>query len=169
MRVALFARYSSKFQDELSLEAQISEMERFSAGQGWTVSHRYLLPETRSADVKSAPEFQEMLAAAKRREFQVLLVHKLDRFGRNREDAVVYKSLLRRQGIQVRSVAENLGDGIFDRLIEGILEVVAEFYPLNLGQETRKGQAQLTRNGLFRGARCLGYCAGCKPMGTISR
>ena len=153
MRTALFARYSSKLQDELSLEAQISEMERFSAAQGWTVSHRYLLPETRSADVKSSPEFQEMLAAAKRREFQVLLVHKLDRFGRNREDAVVYKSLLRRQGIQVRSVAENLGDGIFDRLIEGILEVVAEFYSLNLGQETRKGQAQLTRNGLFRGGK----------------
>ena len=145
MRVAPFARYSSKLQDELSMEAQVTEMERFSAAQGWTVSHRYLLPETRSADVKSSSEFQDMLAAARRREFQVLLVHKLDRFGRNREDAVVYKSLLRRQGIQVRSVAENLGDGIFDRLIEGILEVVAEFYSLNLGQETR--------NGLFRGGK----------------
>lgn len=151
MRVALFARYSSKLQDELSLEAQVGEMERFCERQGWTVVRRYLLPETRSADVKQSQEFLDMLAAAKRRDFDLLLVHKLDRFGRNREDAVVYKSLLRRQGVQVRSVAENLGDGIFDRLIEGILEVVAEFYSLNLGQETKKGQAQLTRQGLFRG------------------
>ncbi|NMA27569.1 MAG: recombinase family protein [Burkholderiales bacterium] len=56
--------------------------------------------------MQSAPEFQGMLAAAKRREFQVLLVHNLDRFGRNREDAVVYKSLLRRQGIQVRGTCQ---------------------------------------------------------------
>jgi len=153
MRAALFARYSSKMQDELSIEAQLAEMESFCKNQGWTVVQRYLLPETRSADVERSESFQAMISAAKRKEFDVLLIHKLDRFGRSRETSVTYKALLRRHGIQVRSVVENLDDSIFSRLIEGILEVVAEFYSLNLGQEIKKGQKQLTRRGFFRGGK----------------
>jgi site-specific DNA recombinase len=103
MKVALFARYSSKMQDEMSLGAQISEMESFCEGKSWTITHRYLLPETSSADVAKAPQFIEMLDAGKRREFQVLLIHKLDRFGRDRETAVVNKALLRRCGVKVHS------------------------------------------------------------------
>lgn len=151
MRVALFARYSSRLQDDLSIEAQVGEMERFCQEQGWTITHHYLLPETRSVDVERSDQFQSMLSAARRREFDLLLVHKLDRFGRNRETSVVHKAALRRMGVQVRSVVENLGDGILDRVMEGMLEVFAEFYSHNLAQETKKGQAQMTRRGLWRG------------------
>lgn len=151
MRVAIFGRYSSRLQDELSLDAQVFEMERHCQTQGWTITHRFLLPETRSADVERSEEFQSMLRAAKAREFDCLLVHKLDRFGRNRETSVVHKAALRRMGVQVRSVVENLGDGILDRVMEGMLEVFAEFYSHNLAQETRKGQGQAVRRGLWRG------------------
>lgn len=153
MRVALFARYSSKMQDEMSIEAQLSEMEAHAARHGWTVTHRFLLPETRSAQIEEAPEFLEMMGAARKREFDVLLLHKLDRFGRDRETAVVHKAMLRRHGIQVRSVVENLGDGIMDRLVEAVLEGVNEWYSANLGQETRKGHKQLTRKGFWTGGK----------------
>jgi len=152
MRVALFARYSSKLQDELSLDAQIQEMTTFVARQaGWEITHRFLLPETRSADIERSDEFQAMIKAAKQKQFGVLLVHKLDRFGRDRETSVLNKAMLRRLGIQVRSVCENLGDSIMDRAFEGMLEVMAEWYSGNLGQETRKGHRQLTRRGLWTG------------------
>jgi len=161
MRVALFARYSSKLQSELSLEAQLSEMEAFVSKQaGWHVTHRFLLPETRSADIERSPEFKEMLRLAKGKAFNVLLVHKLDRFGRNRDASVIHKSMLRKLGIQVRSVTENLGDGIMDRAFEGMLEIWSEFYASNLGQETRKGHRQLTRRGYFTGGKVpFGYRA----------
>ena len=161
MRVALFARYSSKLQSELSLEAQLHEMETFVAKHAdWQVTHRFCLPETRSADIERSPEFTEMLRLAKAKAFNVLLVHKLDRFGRNRDASVIHKSMLRKLGIQVRSVCENLGDGIMDRAFEGMLEIWAEFYASNLGQETRKGHRQLTRRGFFTGGKVpFGYRA----------
>lgn len=159
MRIALFARYSSKLQDELSLEAQLREMEAFvSRQQGWEIVRRFELPETRSADIERSPEFVQMVASAKRKEFDLLLLHKLDRFGRNRETSVVNKSMLRRLGIQVRSVVENLGDGVMDTMMEGILEVMSEWYSGNLAQETRKGHRALTRKGCFTGGKVpFGY------------
>lgn len=151
MRVALFARYSSKMQDEASIDAQLAEMEAHCSKQGWEVTHRFLLPEVRSSEIEESPEFAAMLDAAGRREFDLLLLHKLDRFGRDRETAVKYKALLRRKGIQVRSVVENLGDSITDRLVEAVLEGVSEWYARNLAEETRKGHRQLVRRGYFKG------------------
>ncbi len=153
MRCALFARYSSKMQDELSLEAQVHEMEVFAAKQGWEVTARYLLPETRSCELQGSPEYQQMLEDAKAKRFQVLLVHKLDRFGRDKEQAVMHKGYLRRRGIQVRSVVENLGDTSMDRAMEGMLEVMAEWYSANLAQETRKGHRALVRRGCWTGGK----------------
>ncbi|MFC2066877.1 recombinase family protein [Chloroflexota bacterium] len=43
-------------------------------------------------------------------EFDTILVHKLDRFSRSREDAIVYKSLLKKKGVRVISVSEPLDD-----------------------------------------------------------
>ena len=45
---------------------------------------------------------QEMIALAKQKPkpFEVILVWKLSRFARNREDSILYKSLLRKRGIQ---------------------------------------------------------------------
>ncbi len=151
MRVALFARYSSKMQDEASIEAQLAEMEAHCARQGWSITHRFLLPEVRSCEIEDSREFKSMLSAAGKREFDMLLLHKLDRFGRDRETAVKYKALLRRKGIQVRSVVENLGDSITDRLVEAVLEGVAEWYGRNLAEETRKGHRQLVRRGFHKG------------------
>jgi len=125
---------------------------------GWVIVRRYLLPETRSSEIEKAEEFQTMLREAKGKSFEVLLIHKLDRFGRDRDTSVVHKAMLRRLGIQVRSVQENLGDGIMDRAMEGILEVMAEWYGANLGQETRKGHRQLTRKGFWTGGKVpFGY------------
>ncbi len=150
-RAAIFARYSSSLQNDLSLEAQVTEIERYCEREGFEITHRFLLPETRSALVERSEEFQAMVRAARRGEFDQLVVHKLDRFTRDRDIAVAYKALLRRHNVTFRSVTENLGDGLYDRMIAGFLEVIAEFYSLNLANETKKGQRAATRRGRWTG------------------
>ena len=118
-KAALFARYSSKLQDSLSLDAQVSEMERHCEKEGWEITHRFLLPETRSVHVEQAEEFQEMIKAARQRKFDILVLHKLDRFGRDRETTVLYKAMLRRHGIQIFSLTEKLGESAYERMVEG--------------------------------------------------
>lgn len=158
MKIALFGRYSSKMQDEMSMDAQLAEMEAFALKQGWEIVDRYLMPEVRSSELDRAPEFQRMLDDAKQKRWKLLLCHKLDRLGRDREMVVMFKAQLRRQGIEIRSVVENLSDTIEHRMLEGMFELFADYYAKNLGQETRKGHRQLTREGFWKGgAPAWGY------------
>ena len=63
--------------------------------------------------------------------FDALIVHKFDRFARNRTDALAIKSLLRRDyNIKVFSASEPSedSDGAIGALIEGIMESAAEWY-----------------------------------------
>ena len=83
-----------------------------------------------------------MIAAAKQKPapFRVILVWKFSRFARNREDSIVYKSMLRRQcGIDVISVSEPVGDDKLSVLIEAMIEAMDEYYSINLGEEARRG------------------------------
>ena len=86
MRAALYARVSSEEQVEgYSIDAQLRQCRDYAKNQGWTVVAEYV-DEGRSAraeDTSKRPKFKAMLEAAKNREFDILIVHKLDRFSRN--------------------------------------------------------------------------------------
>lgn len=59
------------------------------------------------------PTFQQMIGIAKTKPspFDAILVWKFSRFARNREDSIVYKSMLRKQcGIEVVSISEQLSE-----------------------------------------------------------
>ena len=63
------------------------------------------------------------------------MVWKYSRFSRNREDSIVYKTLLRKYGVQVISITEPLEDTPTGRLLEAMIESLDGFYPANLGEE----------------------------------
>ena len=101
-----------------------------------------------------------MIAAArnKERHFDAILVWKLSRFARNREDSILYKSLLRKRGISVISINEQVDESPAGHLLEGIIEVIDEFYLLNLSQDTLRGMKENVARGFRNGGSTpLGY------------
>jgi DNA invertase Pin-like site-specific DNA recombinase len=146
MDAALYVRISESDQSRFSIDAQLAACRKHAKQQGWRVVQEYV-ERGRSAKNTDRPEFQAMIAAAKAGKFQVIIVQKLDRFARNREDAVIYKALLRRVDVQVVSVTEQFDDGPMGRLVEGILEVVADWFLVNLREETIKGMRRMAQEG----------------------
>lgn len=147
MKAVIYARVSSNNQDiENSIQAQTRACKEFADSKQYEISEIYT-DKAESGKISQRPEFQRMIADAKKKQFSIILVHKFDRFSRNREDAVTYKALLRKCKVDLISVTEPVGDDLYGKLIEGILEVTSEFYSLNLGQETRKGQLQVFERG----------------------
>ena len=154
MKVAIYARVSSEKQAEkdLSIPAQLKSLRKYAFDRNWDIENEYV-DEAESARSANRPAFQEMIAEAKKKEkpFEAILVWKLSRFARNREDSIIYKSLLRKKGIGVISINEQIDDTASGRLLEGMIEVIDEFYSANLAQDTMRGMKENGNRGYFNG------------------
>jgi len=153
--VAIYARVSSDRQDvDLSISAQLKALREYAARNGYTVIKEFV-DEAESGRSTARPAFREMISMARMKHppFQMILVWKLSRFARNREDSIIYKSLLRKQGIQIVSINEHIEDTPTGRLMEGIIEVIDEFYSSNLAQDVIRGMRENASRGFFNGSR----------------
>ncbi len=156
MNVVCYARVSSEKQVEkdLSIPAQLKAVKKYAFEHGWEVVSEYI-DEAESARTANRPQFKEMISAAKRKNkpFDAILVWKLSRFARNREDSILYKSLLRRHGIQVISINEPVDDSAAGKLLEGMIEVIDEFYSTNLAEDVLRGMAENASKGFHNGGK----------------
>lgn len=137
-RAALYARFSSDNQREESIEAQLRAQHEYCQRNGIAIVHEYL-DRAKSATTDNRPEFLEMINESKNQEFDYVIVHKLDRFARNRYDSAYYRRELRKNGVSLLSVLENLDDSPESIILEGMLESMAEYYSKNLAREVMKG------------------------------
>ncbi len=173
MRVAIYARVSSERQAEkdLSIPAQLKALKKYALGRGWDVVAEYV-DEAESARSANRPAFKDMITAAKNKvkPFDSILVWKLSRFARNREDSVIYKSLLKRRKISVVSMNEHVDESPAGSLLEGIIEVIDEFYSANLSQDTIRGMKENAARGFRNGGTVpFGYRSSVESHGGSSK
>ena len=100
-----------------------------------------------------------MIALAKEKTppFECIFVWKFSRFARNQEQSIVYKSLLKKRGIELISVSEPMIEGPFGSLIERIIEWMDEYYLINLSGEVRRGMIEKASRGEAMTPPVLGY------------
>ena len=140
-RVALYARFSSDNQRTESIDAQLRAMHGYCEQHHYAIVNTYV-DEAKSATTDRRPAFQQMIADSAARAFDILLVHKLDRFARNRYDSAIYKRELKKNGVTVYSVLENLDNSPESVIMESVLEGMSEYYSQNLAREVMKGMTE---------------------------
>jgi site-specific DNA recombinase len=151
-RVALYARYSSTNQREESIEAQLRACRDYADHKNYVLVKTYT-DEARSATTDNRAEFQQMITESKLKIFDILIVHKLDRFARNRYDSAHYKRQLKLNGVRVESVLEQLDNSPESVILESVLEGMAEYYSKNLAREVMKGLGENAAAGIHNGGR----------------
>lgn len=157
LKTASYARFSSDNQREESIDAQQRAISDFAARNGIEIVAEYV-DRAYSARSDQRPEFQQMISDAKSGRFQVVLVHKLDRFSRDRYDSAYYRHELKKHGVTVRSVIENLDDSPESVILQSVIEGMNEYYSRNLARETMKGLKENAYNGKHTGGMPpLGY------------
>lgn len=150
---ACYIRVSTDDQLEYSPDSQLEKIREFAKRNDLLLVDEYTFVEEEGISGRKAakrPEFQRMIAVAKSKPkpFDVILVWKFSRFARNREDSIVYKSMLRKQlGIEVVSVSENVGDDKMSVITEAIIEAMDEYYSINLAEEVKRGMTEKARRG----------------------
>lgn len=141
-RAVAYARYSSDNQRAESIDAQLRAIREYADRQGITLVRSYE-DKAISGTSDQRPSFQQMVAAAQAHDFDLVLVHKLDRFARNRYDSIGYRVELRKHGVTVISVLEQLDEDAPESVIlESVLEGMNEYYSRNLSREVMKGMRE---------------------------
>jgi DNA invertase Pin-like site-specific DNA recombinase len=146
-RVGLYARVSTH--DQKTLPLQIRTMREYAAKRGWTIAVQ--IREVGSGAVER--ELRErLLAAARRREIDVVLVWRLDRWGRSLADLVVTLKELSELGVGFVSLTEALDlTTPTGRAMAGLLSVFAEFEHEILRERIRAGIAEARLKGKHLG------------------
>ena len=140
-RAVLYARFSSDNQREESIEAQLRAMHEYCSRNSIVIIHEYC-DRAKSATTDDRPEFLKMIAASREGNFDFAIVHKLDRFSRNRYDSAYYKRELKKNGVQLLSVLEQMDDSPESIILESVLEGMSEYYSKNLAREVMKGMRE---------------------------
>ena len=143
LRVGLYARVSTH--DQQTLPMQLSAMGEYVERRGWTV--KVEISEVGSG-AKERQKREELLKAARRREIDVIIVWRLDRWGRSLVDLVSTLGELGDLGVGFVSLTEALDlTTPTGRAMAGLLAVFAEFERDILRERVKAGIAQARAEG----------------------
>ena len=141
MTAVIYARYSSDSQREASIEGQLRDCKAYAEKNGITVVGTYI-DRAYSAKTDDRPDFQRMIKDSGKKIFDVVLVWKLDRFARNRFDAVNYKYQLEKNGVHLVSAMEPISQGPEGIMVESMLIGMAEYYSAELALKVARGERE---------------------------
>lgn len=159
---AAYIRVSTDDQIEYSPASQLEKIREYAKRNDYILPDEFIYMDEgisgRHTEKRAA--FNLMIGTAKQKPkpFDAILLWKFSRFARNREDSIVYKSMLRKQcGIDVISISENTGDDKMSVLIEAMIEAMDEYYSINLSEEVKRGMNEKASRGEIVTIPSFGY------------
>jgi len=158
MKAVGYIRVSTDEQiDGYSLSAQENAIRGFASSKGWQVTHIYI-EAGKSAKDDNRPQFQQMIQDAQHGHFDVIVVHKLDRFSRNLVDCMTYLNQLDKWNVAFASVTEQFDFSTpMGKVMLAMLGAFAQWYLDNLSNEVSKGKKERARKGGWNGTLSFGY------------
>jgi DNA invertase Pin-like site-specific DNA recombinase len=142
-RAGLYARVSTS--DQQTIPLQMRALREYAARRGWTIAL-----QVREINSGAAPREarEKLLDAARRREIDVVLVWRLDRWGRSVTDLLATLQELEHLGVGFVSLTEALDlTTPAGRAMAGLLAIFAEFEREILRDRVRAGLAHARQNG----------------------
>lgn len=162
MKSVGYIRVSSDMQVETghSLDAQRAFITDYAHTKGWTLVDIFCDPGL-SGSLGNRPALQELMERATRGEFEVVIVHAIDRFYRDLSGLLAALHYLHQHHVTFVSITENLDFTTpWGKLVLAVLGALAEIYIDRLREETKKGKQARARKGLWNGSIPFGYCNG---------
>jgi len=147
MRAALYARISTH--DQQTLGMQVDALAAYISDRGWDVTKQI---KDIGSGAKDRPGRESLLKAARRREVDVIVVWRLDRWGRSVADLMTTLRELTDLGVGFVSLTEALDlTTPTGRAMAGLLAIFAEFDREILRERVRAGIAQARKEGRRHG------------------
>ena len=146
----IYARYSSDNQTEQSIEGQLRVCQEYAQRNDIFILDTYI-DRAMTGTNDNRPDFQRMIKDSSKKEWNYVLVYKLDRFSRNKYETAKNKKILKDNGVKLLSAMENIPDTPEGIILESLLEGMAEYYSAELAQKVKRGMHETRLKGNFTG------------------
>lgn len=150
LKAAKYGRYSCDRQQEQSIDGQFRVIEDYAAKNDIEIVATYV-DKAMTGTNDNRDGFQQMMRDSDKKEWDVVLVYKLDRFSRNKYEMAIHRKHLKDNGIKIVSVMENIPDSPEGILLESLLEGMNQYYSEELSQKTKRGMNETRLKGNFIG------------------
>lgn len=142
----IYARYSSENQTEQSIEGQLRVCNDYARNNDILIVGTYVdRAMTGTNDLR--PDFQRMIKDSAKKQWNYILVYKLDRFSRNKYESTIHKHTLKENGVKLLSAMENIPDTPEGIILESLLEGMNQYYSAELSQKVHRGLKESYRKG----------------------
>jgi len=149
----IYARYSpGPNQTDQSIEGQVADCMAYAERNRIQVLEVYADRHVSGKSITGRNEFQRMLHDAEHHRFECVIVWKVDRFGRDRQDIALSKMKLRKAGVRLMYAEESVPEGPEGIILESVLEGLAEYYSADLRQKIMRGKRESAKKGRYPGA-----------------
>ncbi len=148
----IYARYSSDSQTEQSIDGQLRVCTEYAKTHDILILNTYI-DRAMTGTNDRRPDFQRMIQDSSRKEWDYVLVYKLDRFSRNKYETAIYKKALKDNKVKVLSAMEYIPDTPEAIIFESMLEGMAEYYSAELSQKIRRGNNESRLKGNLTGGK----------------
>lgn len=162
MRIGIYARVSTKRQDELNQLLQLKEFvsTQLSRQAGWTLDPEMVFVDKVSGSgLKQRKAFDAMMLAASQRKFDLLLFWSLDRLSREGiVKTIGYLEQLRGWGVGWRSYTQpflDTGNEMVNGIVLSVLSAVAKQERITISERTKAGLARAVKEGRKLGRRAV--------------
>ncbi len=149
-KAVIYARFSCSSQNEQSIEGQLRICKEFAKKNDIYILNEYI-DRARSGTNDARPAFQKMIKDSSKKQWDYVIVYKLDRFSRDKYDSANYKRVLKNNGTKVVSATENIPDTPEAIIFESVLEGFAQYYSAELSQKVKRGMRESYLKGNFTG------------------
>lgn len=144
----IYARYSEgPRQTDQSIEGQVADCQTYAKTHDMNVVKVYADRHVSGKSTAGRTNFLRMIDDAKQGTFTAVIVWKIDRFGRDRNDIAYYKYKLKKCGVKLFYAAENIPESPEGVILESLMEGLAEYYSLDLKQKIKRGIRESAKKG----------------------
>lgn len=156
INAAIYVRVSTARQADadLSLPDQVAQCRRYCEQRGWEVVEVFTEPGASALD-EDRPVFQQMIDRARQPDhpFDHLVVHSLSRFSRDALHSEFYVRQLRKAGVELVSITQDLGQDASGEFIRKVLNVFDEHQSRETAKHVHRSMLENARQGFWNGSR----------------
>jgi site-specific DNA recombinase len=156
-KAVIYARYSSKNQQEQSIDIQVKACEELAARDGYEIVDKYC-DYAKTGRNSNRAELQRLIADSAKGLFSTVFVHKMDRWFRNMRESLNCQKALKDNGVNLHSIEEGSSNTREGKVSTGIRSVLAEDESDRISDRIKGGQKETALKALPPGGTPpLGY------------